>query len=352
MVATLVERMDRSRVLAAVATLDRPGPVARRLASSGVPVRSLGGRGLVVAFVRLARLLRHQRFDVVNAYGFKSTAVVRVLMRVLARRAVFVSGVRGLHVSELEALDGLKSRLVLALERLGSPLVDVYDANSQGALALLEQHGVDRARLRYIPNGIDAGRWKVSRSPRSESSPPVVLCVARFVARKRHQDLVLAAAQLAREGVDFRLVLAGDGPTLEATRRLAAASEAAALVSFVGTVEGERLRDLLRDADLFCLPSLWEGMAGSVMEAMASGLPVVGTRVNGIAELIEHGRSGLLVKPDCPAELAAGLRALIEAPDKRRAFGAAGRERMTTRFSVERMVSAKEELFLSLAGPV
>jgi glycosyltransferase involved in cell wall biosynthesis len=86
------------------------------------------------------------------------------------------------------------------------------------------------------------------------------------------------------------------------------------------------------------------------MEAMASGLAVVGTEVNGIAELVEHGRTGLLVPPASPDGLAASLWALIESPETRRSFGEAGRVRIVERFSVERMVSAKEDLFLSLAG--
>jgi hypothetical protein len=88
--------------------------------------------------------LRREPFDVVNAYGFKSTFVTRFLVRALARRSVFVSGVRGLHVSELERLESPKARLVLRLERLTSPLVDVYDANSTGAVELLEKIGIRR----------------------------------------------------------------------------------------------------------------------------------------------------------------------------------------------------------------
>jgi glycosyltransferase involved in cell wall biosynthesis len=351
MVATLVERLDRSLVHPSVVTLEPPGPIAERLKESGVRVRSLGGSGLAVAFARLARILRRERFDVVNAYGFKSTAVTRVLVRALARRSKFVSGVRGLHVAELEDIGGPKSRALLTLERFGSQLVAAYDANSLGAIELLAATGIDRDRLHYIANGVDVENWPVASHDGGGTGPRVVLCVARFVPRKRHIDLIEAVARLASAGIDFRLILVGGGPTLAKSRELATRlglDEPA--VTFHGPASPEEVRTLLARSHLFCLPSLWEGMAGGVMEAMASGLPVVGTRVNGIANLVEHERTGLLVPPHQPDQLAEALASLLHDRERMVEFGAAGRERIREHFGVDRMVAAKERLFAGLAG--
>jgi len=348
MVATVVERIDPRRVVPTVVTLDRPGPVARRLAEHGVPVRSLGGDGLPRAFVRLAGILRREPFEVVNAYGFKSTFVTRFLVRALAPRAVFVSGVRGLYVSELERLDGPKARFVLSAERLTSPFVDVYDANSKGAMELLADAGIDRRRLRYIPNGLDVEWWRPD-SDRKRASISVVLCVARFTRIKRHQDLLRAVAMLRDRGVAVRLELIGDGPTLPEMERLAGALGDDELVRFAGARDSDEVRDAMRRADVFCLASGWEGMAGSVMEAMACGLPVVGTQVNGIAGLVEHGRTGYLVPPQRPELLAAALQRLVTNPVEAATLGAAGRKSIKE-FSVESMVAAKEELFVGLVA--
>jgi glycosyltransferase involved in cell wall biosynthesis len=349
MVASLVERMDRRQVAPTVVTLDRPGPVAHRLAEHGVTVRSLGGDGLPRAFARLARILRQEPFEVVNAYGFKSPFVTRFLVRALARRSVFISGVRGLHMSELERLDGPKARLVLRLERLTSGLVDVYDANSEGAVELLAKTGIDRRRLRYIPNGVDVERWRPDSAAR-QGSIPVMLCVARFVPRKRHQDLLRAVAMLRDQGLRLHLKMIGDGPTLPAMRRLVAELGLDELVCFAGACDPDRVRDAMHRADVFCLTSRWEGMAGSVMEAMACGLPVVGTQVNGIAELVEHARTGYLVPPERPEFLAAALQRLIIDPGEAARLGTAGRNRICKQFSVERMVAAKEELYVGLVA--
>jgi glycosyltransferase involved in cell wall biosynthesis len=349
MVAAVVERIDRRRVAPTVVTLDRRGPVAQRLTAHGIPVRSLGGDGLPRAFVRLAGILRRESFDVVNAYGFKSTFVTRFLVRALARRSVFVSGVRGLHMSELERLDSVKARLVLRLERLASGLVDVYDANSEGAVELLAETGVDRERLRYIPNGLDVEWWSPD-SGRRRGSTPVVLCVARFVPRKRHQDLVEALAMLRDRRVQLRLDLIGDGPTLPAMRRLVRELALDDVVNFAGARDSDQVRETMRHTEIFCLASLWEGMAGSVMEAMACGLPVVGTRVNGIAELVDDGRTGYLVPPSRPDLLAAALERLATDPVAAATLGRAGRERIREEFSVQKMVDAKEQLFMNLVA--
>jgi glycosyltransferase involved in cell wall biosynthesis len=293
--------------------------------------------------------LRRETFEVVNAHGFKATFITRFLVRALARRSVFVSGVRGLHPSELERLDGPKARLVLRLERLTSRLVDVYDANSRGAVELLAKTGIDRRRLRYIPNGLDVERWSPDSAGRA-ASMPVVLCVARFVPRKRHQDLLSAAAILRDRGVRVQLQLIGDGPTLPEMRRLGGDLGLDELVCFAGARDPDQVRKAMRRADVFCLTSRWEGMAGSVMEAMACGLPVVGTQVNGIADLVEHARTGYLVPPERPELLAAALQRLIKDPRERATLGAAGRNRICKEFSVERMVAAKEELYVGLVA--
>ena len=350
MLATLVERMDARQVRSAVAILGAPGPIARRLREGNVPVRSLGDRGKLQAYRRLGALIRHGRFDVVNAYGFKATALARVFVALLSPGTRFVNGVRGLHITEAEDLDSLKARFALAVERAGSRLVTVYDANSTGALDLLAAAGIDRSRMRYIPNGLDLDEWPYEGRPIDGSRPPVVLCVARFVARKRHQDLLEAAAGLAREGHAFRLVLAGDGPTLPSMRALAEQLGLGDVVTFLGSVDRPTVREQMRAADVFVLLSAWEGMPGTVMEAMACGLPVIGTRVNGTADLIEHEASGLHVEPGDATAARSALRRLLLDADLRRAMGARGRQIIESEFTLDRMVGAKQDLYRSLAA--
>jgi glycosyltransferase involved in cell wall biosynthesis len=349
MVASLVVRSDPRKVDHELATLQAPGPIAARLEPTDKTVVSLGGRGgFAGAAWRLARLLRSRRYDVVNAYGLKASVLARVLVRLLRRRAVFVCGVRALHVTEVERLDSPKARLASLVERLFSPLVDVYDANSRAALELLERLGIDGGRLVHIPNGLDLSRWV----PR-ESEPgavPLILCAARFVPRKRHEDLLEALALLSRSGHSFRAVLAGGGPLLEEMRGRARSLGLDGRVELPGPLGTDAVRELLDEAAIACLVSTSEGMPGTLMEAMATGVAVVGTDVGGTNELVVDDESGLLVPPYDAEALAAALGRLLADPELRARLAAGGRRRMESCFSLDVMVGAKERLYLDVVS--
>jgi glycosyltransferase involved in cell wall biosynthesis len=127
-----------------------------------------------------------------------------------------------------------------------------------------------------------------------------------------------------------RLTIVGDGPERGALEAQARALGVADRVAFEGAVAHQRIASYLHRADVFCLPSYAEGVPTVLMEAMASGLAVVATRVYGIPELVEDGRSGLLVPP------AEALARLAENAEMRAALGAAARDRVTSTFEERR----------------
>jgi glycosyltransferase involved in cell wall biosynthesis len=350
MVASLILRADPALVRQDLAVLQPPGPIAARLVPAGHSVASLGGRGgLAGATWRLARLLRARDYDVVNAYGLKASVIARVLVWLVRRRAAFVCGVRGAHVTEVERLDSAKARLASLIERAFSPLVDVYDANSRAALDLLAGLGVDAARLVYIPNGLDLSQWPARAGGPPADEVPLIVCVARFVPLKRHGDLIEALASLRRDGHRFRAVLPGHGPMLQDSRALASSLGLDGFVEFPGSIGPDEIRRLLGVAAIACLPSAWEGMPGALMEAMASGVAVVATDVCGTNELVVDGACGLLVPAYDPAALANALARLLRDPDLRDRIAGEGRRRIEERFSIEVMVDAKQRLFRDLA---
>jgi glycosyltransferase involved in cell wall biosynthesis len=349
MVVTLILRSDPGVVLHDLATLQRPGPVVARVTAGSRWAASLGGRGgLLGVSWRLGRLLRTREYDLVNAYGLKASVVARVLVRLLRPRPAFVCGVRALHVTEVERLDSPKARIATLVERLLSPLVDVYDANSRAALDLLAELGVDRDRLVYIPNGLDLSQWSHRRAD-LENDQTLIVCVARFVERKRHQDLLQALAGLKLRGYSFRAVLVGAGPTLPQMRALVSSLHLNGSVELPGPVGSEQVRRLLEQATIACLPSASEGMPGALMEAMASGVAVVATDVGGTNELVVNGESGLLVPAYDPRALANALASLLEDCELRNRLAVGGRRRMEECFSLEVMLQQKERLFREMA---
>jgi glycosyltransferase involved in cell wall biosynthesis len=270
--------------------------------------------------------------------------------RIAQPRAGFVCGVRGLHVTEGERLDSPKARVASLAERLLSPLVDVYDANSRAAVERLVDLGIDRDRLVYIPNGLDLSLWSPPTSDRGHAQVPLVVCAARLVEHKRHQDLLHALAILGREGHSFRAVLAGEGPLVPELRTLVSRLGLDSSVKLLGPVGTDGVRALLEEAAIACLSSASEGMPGSLMEAMASGVAVVGTDVSGTNELVVDGESGLLVPPYDPPALARALGTLLDDPPLRRRLAAGGRQRMEDCFSLDVMLDAKLRLYRDMAA--
>lgn len=182
-------------------------------------------------------------------------------------------------------------------------------------------------RIDVVPNGVDVNLFSPDpiRTPR-EPDPLVVCAVARLIEIKGLQHLIDAIA-LAPEAVRrrIRLRLCGVGPYENELRRRAQAANLEAQVEFAGLLPYEQIPDELRAADVFALPSLQEGLPLSLLEAMASGLPVVASPVGGIPTVIRDGDNGLLVAAGDVAGLRDALVRLADDPALRTRLGAAAR---------------------------
>jgi glycosyltransferase involved in cell wall biosynthesis len=159
-----------------------------------------------------------------------------------------------------------------------------------------------------------------------------VLTVARLESQKDHATLIEAVPRVP----DARFVLVGEGGERRALESRARALGVSDRVRFLG-LRGD-IADLLAISDVFVLPSLYEGLPLSILEAMAAGKPVVASSIPGIDEVVVDGETGLLVPPRDPAALAASIRLLLTDSDLRVRLGDAGRERVHGTFSLERMV--------------
>jgi glycosyltransferase involved in cell wall biosynthesis len=164
-----------------------------------------------------------------------------------------------------------------------------------------------------------------------------VLTVAALSRRKGHEFLIRALAEL--DGAPVRLTLAGDGPERARLERLAAELGVSGAVAFEGAVAYDRVPALYDRADVFCLPSFAEGLPTVLMEAMAAGLPTVATNVNGTAELVDDGVTGILVPPARADLIAAALGRLAADADLRASMGAAGRRRVCEEYELHAAVA-------------
>jgi glycosyltransferase involved in cell wall biosynthesis len=175
--------------------------------------------------------------------------------------------------------------------------------------------------------------WEGGDGEAREPGPSgYLLVVGRLRIRKGVDVLLAALPELRRRHPAARLLIAGDGEHRAALERQAAALALGEAVTFLGRADAARVRCLLRGAAALVVPSIYEGMPLVVLEAMEAAVPVVASRVSGIPEVVEDGRTGWLVPPEDPASLAAVLAAALGDPEEARRRGAAGRRLLEERF--------------------
>ncbi len=206
-------------------------------------------------------------------------------------------------------------------------------------------YGLDRRKMSVIPNGLDPDRFACPDAGAVEGSA-VILNVGRLVGDKDQATLISAFSMVAGAISGLELWIVGDGPRERMLRRLAQRTPYPDRILFV---PGQRnIGACFRRALVLVSSSRRESMPNVVLEAMAHGLPVVATDVGGLSEIVEQGKTGLLVPPSSPAALAKALRQLVGDAERRRALGQAGRARVQEVFSLTQMVRRHEELFEEL----
>jgi glycosyltransferase involved in cell wall biosynthesis len=233
------------------------------------------------------------------------------------------------------------SRRQRFMTSLAAKFADYFVCVSQDCARLAAHERIPEKSIRTIPNGIDTRQWP-AMTP--QLAGPAVI-VARLNPEKDHATLLNAVAQVVREAPEFRLVVAGDGPCLPQLQQLARSLQITQHVHFLGAVRD--VPTLLRQARMKVLSSVSEGMSLTLLEAMATGLPIVATTVGGNPEVVQHELTGLLVAPGNPEALAAALLRLQRDDALVTRLGQAGRHRAEEQFDIRQMMARYEAMYLS-----
>lgn len=300
-------------------------------------------------YPRLYRLFRDLRPAIVHTRNLAALEVV-----VPAWAAGVPVRIHGEHGRDVGDFDG-SSRKYQWIRRVYQPFVTYYLALSRDlAQYLFDRVGITRSKVAQIYNGVDAHRFSppsvreaIAGSPFGAGDEWLIGTVGRMQVVKDQLNLArafVAALELRPSLRDrLRLVMIGDGPLRDQV--LAILAEAG--VANMAWLPGERsdIPAILRGLDCFVLPSLGEGISNTILEAMASGLPVIATDVGGNGELVEAGRTGELVPAADPQALARQIVRLAEDRDLARRMGRAGRVAVEQRFSLDAMVGAYQALY-------
>ncbi len=347
----LINRLPTERYRHAILCLAGHGEFRRRIHNPAVEFHDLGKRpGHDLAwYPRLYRLLRELRPSILHTRNLSTLEAqfVGALARVPGR----VHGEHGRDVFDLEG----RNRKYNLLRRAARRVVHRYIAVSRDLAGWLEATvGVAPARIQQIYNGVDGERFHPRDGARPDLGRPeffagahcVIGSIGRMAEVKDYPGLVQAFIRLCEDRADaagLRLVLVGDGP---ARGRCQAMLEAAGLAGRAW-LPGDRAdtAEWLRAFDVFVLNSLGEGISNTILEAMASGLPVLATRVGGNPELVTPGQTGGLLPPGSPEQLAAALVAYVDDPARRQSEGAAARARIEREFDWRRATDAYADIY-------
>ncbi|GAB4181849.1 MAG: glycosyltransferase [Terrimicrobiaceae bacterium] len=340
----LVRNADPGSVLNEVAVLHGKGPFFEALRQCGVPVHSLSARRWPPDYlIELPRLLAGARFDILHFHLQGSNWLAKPLAALCSDRPRVAHD----HTSGDLKFRGWHSLLPDALSHLWSDRVIAVSPGVKEFLCCWE--AVDPGRVDVVRNGIDTSFFQpVSAERRKAAREHFSICetevVVGAIGRLSPEKNFAALASVAAAFPDVRLLIAGEGPLEGALRE--AFRPFGSRVRLCGRVDDRE--GFYAALDVFTLPSLYEGLPMSLLEAMASGLAPVASRLPDIARAIRDGEEGLLVQPGSHRDLVEAVGLLIGDPARRAEMGQAARARCELDFSACRMAGQVGEVYRSL----
>lgn len=346
LIAECINRMPAQHYRHAVVCLTNYTEYAEKISRPGVELYALHkppGNSLST-HRKLWALLRELRPAVMHTYNvgtieYNATALLAgVPLRIHAE-----------HGRDSVEMDGKHSKYNL-LRRLLTPAIHAYVPVSADIADWLRQTiGVPARKIAMVPNGVDTVRYSPGPAAQVPEQTQTVWfgTVGRSDRIKNHAGLLDAFALLLQRfpapQYDLRLAIVGDGPLLQTLRERMARESWAERVWLPGARAD--VAEVMRGFSVFVLPSLSEATPVTILEAMATGLPVVASRVGGVPQLVQEGQTGMLVPPTDAQALADALAAYVLDPSLRSRHGAAGRAFVEQRFSVDAMVAGYDALY-------
>ena len=335
----LVRGLDRRRFRPTVYCLsEHTAPYGELLTSMGVPLTIVPRRrhfewGRIRT---LAGLMRRDRVDIVHSFLFQANPYAWLAAR-LAGRPRLVTSARNCRTIGLvrDWANRVAFRASDAIVCNGGVVRDF----------IVQRYAAPMKRCVVIHNGVDLERFAPGTSPAAPQRR-LILGVGRLVPQKDFELFLEAAALLVKQHPDAGFAIVGDGPLRAALQRHAAQLGLERAVAYLG--ERQDVPDLLRAADVLWLTSQWEGLPNVVLEAGASGTPVVARDAGATREILRDDISGYLVRDRDPERFAAHTHELLADPARLRRMGDAARRVVEERFSLRRMVVMTETLYRTL----
>jgi glycosyltransferase involved in cell wall biosynthesis len=350
-VVNLLKRLDRDQFDVSMGCLHKQGPFLNDIERLQIPVEeyrieSFRSRKALQQQLKCARQIRAQNIDIVHTYGLYSN-VFGIPAAKLGGAARVIASIR--DTLEFPVFQSVIHKLICRM-------ADAVLVNANVIKCRLVTDGYNSEKIHVIKNGVDASRFerrdeigKLRQEFGLSPTVPVVVVLSRLSKIKGIEYFLEAAAIVAKRVENARFLIVGDfkdDPAYKATlTRMAVRLGLGRRVIFTGF----RLDvpDILSEATISVLPChTGEGLSNSILESMAAGLPVIATTVGGNPELVDDGRTGLLVPPCDAGALAKSISILLTDTEIARRYGSAARQRVIKEFSLKEMVRSTEDFYL------
>jgi len=326
-----------------MAVVSQPGArIIDRAHEAGFPTYAVRMRTAVdiAAVLRLRAMMKEFRADIVNCHSGRDTQLAGMAARSLGRQRPRIVRTRHLALP-------ITSRFTYAI------LPDHVVTVSRFVAAYLASAGVPADMITTVATGVDFSRYQASpdgSSLRTElglaADVPLIGTVAILRRKKGHLDLLAAIPAVLQRHPNAHFVFAGDGPIEQLVRAGIASAGLADRVHMLGLRRD--VVNVLQALDLFVLPTHQEALGTAFIEAAAMGVAAIGTRVDGVPEVLADGESGLLVPPHDSPALAAAINTLLDDPARRKAMGTAASQRIRRIYSREAMAEGMLALYARL----
>lgn len=336
-VVDLAKNLDREKFSVKVVCLKSLGELAADLSAAGISVELLGrpSAPIIFSFFKLIKFLKRERPDIVHTHLFGADFYGRLAAR-LAGVKIIVSTEHNLNFAE----GFLKKIAKSATGRLANSIIAVSSAVKD---YLIKKEGISANKIKVIYNGVAAEKFLYPERNYQRAGTLTIGAIGRLTRQKGFDYLIKAVAQV---NGDWQCLIAGDG---EEKEKLFGLIKSLSLENKIKLIGWEKnTPEFLKKLDIFVLPSRWEGLGIVILEAGASGLPVIASNIDGIKELISDNQDGLLFPGGDETKLAEKIKFLLEQPAERKRLGENLRQKVNANFSAKKMAAEYEQLYLKI----
>jgi glycosyltransferase involved in cell wall biosynthesis len=353
----IIKGLDKEKYI--IYTVSKPdGEFGKKLVEMDIHLEPLNMESRFNPFtiLKLMRIIRKKCVHIVHSQGARADFFARVAVKATGR-SYLVSTVQmpveGYNVNPFKKL------IYMVFDRFSERFVDRFIVVSERLRKILtEKHRISPDRVVKIYNGIEIDEYMPNiekvRSQKSEvrrefglaDSVPVIGAIGRLTWQKGLEYLIEAVPDVLKKHPEAMFLIVGEGPLKDKLKAKSEELRVEDKVIFTGFRTD--IKEVLSAIDILVIPSLLEGFPMITLEAMAMAKPIIATNINGITEQITNGINGILIPPKDPSAIAQATITLINNREKAKAMGLAARKKAEEEFSVEKMVSETEKVYLSL----